>query len=72
MRAGVVVVPGSLERRVTNEDQTLPTPRAETPNRSLRVAIDRLGTHGLAAVIVVLALSVIADGGILMLIAWLS
>lgn len=47
-------------------------PRAETPNRSLRVTIDRLDTHGLTAVTAALALIAITDGLTLLLLAWLT
>lgn len=74
----VVYVPGHAAHSVTGNGQKdvtrqyeCPIPRAETPNRSLRVTIDRLSTHGLAAAVAALALAAIADGVTMLLLAWL-
>lgn len=76
MVGGVPYVPGHVVRRVTNEDHSYGSPRAyiSHPGISSRtVKIGRMNwtLHGLAAVIAVGALALIADGGTLLLIAWI-
>jgi hypothetical protein len=73
-----VYVPGEDTRWVANGDHSSPEPRGYIPDygiRSHRVTIDPpvdwLG-RGLLAVIAVGALALIADGGTLLLIAWLT
>jgi len=75
----VPYVPGYPARSVTGNGQKdvtrqyrCPDPRAGTHRRSRRVTKARLDTHGIPAVITALALTLAADGGLLMLIAWWS
>jgi len=72
----VPCVPGDAARSVTGNGQKVVTreyksriSRAYTRKQSRRVAIARWESFGLLAVIAVLALAVIADGGTLLLIA---
>lgn len=75
----VPYVPGDASRSVTGNGQNIVTgqykcriPRADTQNRS-RLATDPLwGARGILAVGAVLALCAIMDGGILMLLGWLT
>jgi hypothetical protein len=69
---GLVVVAETYDpppdlRYVTNGDQTLRIPGAETPNRSRSVWMDR----GLLAIIAVGAVALITDGAFLWLAAWM-
>lgn len=70
MRDHVPYIPGHMERRVTNEDQTPRIPRPSTRNRSPLVMDGKWGARGILAVAAVLALSMIADGATLMFLAW--
>lgn len=75
MLGGVPYVPGDYPRSVTFEDQTIQIPRASTPNWLQRVTNGPpagWNSLGILPVIAVGALGLIADGGTMFLIAWLT
>jgi hypothetical protein len=75
MVGGAPCVPGDSVRRVTFEDQTIPIPRASTPNWLQCVTNGPpagWNALGITAAAAALALAVTADGATLIALGWIT